>query len=399
MKRLKRALHTHEMTVESVTEDRRFRRYRVVARTAESDGITSFSLVADGGADGNEGTAAQSVPPYRPGQYLAFRLMIDGAPVLRNYSLCGDPDDRQVLRIAVKRELAPAHIPDAPAGQGSNYMHDHVSVGDVLSAAGPLGDFCLDESSARPVVLLSGGVGVTPVLSMFYRLVRQTQRRVTFIHACDRGAAHAFRAEVEALAAQRRDVHVHFCYRQPTDQDRSAGAFHSKGLLDREQLQALLPLDDYEFYLCGPSGFMQANWQLIRSLGVRAERIHYEFFGPATVFTDERERSPSVPDSDADTSDAAAAQPDESRCVRFLPADISADWSDDHESLLDLAEHVGLSPEFNCRAGLCNTCMSTLVSGQVDYSEPPLDDVPEGRVLLCCSRPVGPVVIKLISGS
>jgi ferredoxin-NADP reductase len=367
----------------ALAANRAFVDYKVVARTRESDVISAFTLAPVGGG---------AVPAYRPGQYLVFRLTINGVTVLRNYSVSGDSADTQVLRIAVKREPAPSGT-QWPGGVGSNHLHDHIHVGDILSAAGPMGDFVLAEDSERPVVLFSGGVGLTPMMCMLHRLVASSRRRVFFIHACENGKAHAFADEVLALAAQREGVSVHFCYREPTAADRESNRFHSEGLIGREQVQALLPLDDYDFYLCGPSPFMQANWRLLRDLGVDKQRIHYEFFGPATVLEAEvqDESAPAILPAfeSAPVGDAPEAQ------VRFMPSGTSMAWNDECESLLELAEQAGLNPDFNCRAGLCNTCMSTLVSGEVDYFEPPLDEPPQGRVLLCCSRPRGPVVIEL----
>lgn len=368
----------------SRTSNHVFRDYHVVAKVTESDVITSFTLALSDGA---------ATPVYQPGQYLVFRLPVDGDTVLRNYSVSGDPADARVLRIAVKREPAPAALAHVPAGLGSNHLHDHVQVGDTLNAAGPMGDFVLSEDTQRPVVLLSGGVGLTPMMCMLHRLVKSSQRRVFFIHACENGKVHAFADEVQALASMREGVLVHFCYRNPEAADQG---FHSQGLLTRKQLQALLPLDDYDFYLCGPSAFMQANWRILRGLGVDKQRIHYEFFGPATVLeeTEQPEMVTALPAA-PEPEPAVAGAAEGSLQVSFMPSGTTIAWTDECASLLELAELSGLNPNFNCRSGLCNTCMSTLVSGELEYFEPPLDDPPPGRMLLCCSRPLGPVVIEI----
>lgn len=385
------------------TANRRFRDYRVLEKQRESEVITSFVLQPVDGV----------MPPYQPGQYLVFRLEIDGQTVLRNYSVSGDPDCTERLRISVKHEKAPAGSSVAD-GLASSYLHQQVQPGDVLSAAGPMGEFVLDESSQRPVVLLSGGVGQTPLLAMLHRLLKRSQRKVYVIHACDNSAVHAFADEMRELVAQREGVQLYFCYRNPTEDDEQAGLHHVAGLITREQLQRWLPLDDYEFYLCGPGAFMQSNYGVLRSLGVARERIHYEFFGPATVLEKtlagdvaarvvQPEAGPAVPGGGA-TASASAPESlaavdeivtDVTQTVTFLPDGRQAQWHEDCPSLLDLAEETGLSPDFNCRAGLCNTCMCTLVSGEVDYFEEPLDPVPEGKVLLCCSRPRGPVAVEL----
>lgn len=388
------------------TANRRFRDYRVLEKQRESDVITSFVLEPVDGV----------VPPYQPGQYLVFRLEIDGQIVLRNYSVSGDPDCTDRLRISVKHEKAPAGSSVAD-GLASSYLHQQVQPGDVLSAAGPMGEFVLDESSQRPVVLLSGGVGQTPLLAMLHRLLKRSQRKVYVIHACDNSAVHAFADEMRELVAQREGVQLYFCYRNPTEHDEQAGLHHVAGLISREQLQRWLPLDDYEFYLCGPSAFMQSNYGVLRSLGVARERIHYEFFGPATVLENTladdgaasvvQDQVQPAPSSRVDANvleldspveavrGAATAAEGAAQTVTFLPDGRQGQWHEDCPSLLDLAEETGLSPDFNCRAGLCNTCMCTLVSGEVDYFEEPLDPVPEGKVLLCCSRPRGPVAVEL----
>lgn len=360
-----------------------FRALRVIEKKQESAVITSFVLAADHGA----------CPPFVPGQFLVVRLPTgNGATLLRNYSLSGDRNDLSHLRISVKREPAPADQPQLPPGQGSNYLHDQVQVGDLLEVAGPAGEFVLDEKSTRPVVLLSGGVGLTPMLSMLHQLSRHSTRTVHFIHACENGAVHAFRDEVRQLADRRPGINMHFCYRSPSVDDQANPAYHSQGLINRETLQALLPLDDYEVYLCGPPPFMQANWRLLRDLGIDRQRIHYEFFGPATVLENDQERAP------ASVTPAISSPPaatDNALTVHFLPSGTRVDWQQGCHSLLDLAEQAGLTPSFNCRAGLCNSCQVGLREGTVEYFEEPLDAPINGNILLCCTRPTSALTIEL----
>lgn len=358
-----------------------FRGLRVAAKIVESSLITSFHLEeADGSA----------LPAFRPGQFLVFKIP-SGDPkgyVLRNYSLSGSPDDHCHYRISVKRE--PSAGPGLPVGQSSNYLHDNVCVGDVLIADGPRGEFVLDEASDRPVVLFSGGVGLTPMVAMLHALVNRSARRTLFLHACENGEVHALRDEVNGLISQRPGLSAHYCYRAPSAEDRIANRFDSEGFITRDVLQSLLCLDDYDFYLCGPPPFMQAMFQTLRGLGVAKDRIAYEFFGPATVLDAEVKSKPVAPTAGTTPVPAVGAI-----TVEFRKSGIVAEWNASAQSLLAFAEDHGLKPEFSCRAGICGTCTSRIISGEVSYFEDPLEDLAQGELLLCCSLPKTAIVLDL----
>ncbi len=335
----------------------------------------------------SQAAEAGGLAPLRAGQFLVFQVPgPDGAPILRNYSVSSAPHAEGTYRISVKRE-GPRE-PGLPHGLGSGFLHDRTQVGDRLLAEGPRGAFVLDAASPRPVVLLSGGVGLTPMVSMLHALAR-TDRRAIFVHACDNGDVHALRDEVEGLVASRPGLAAHVSYRFPTDADRASARHHGEGILTREVLQSLLPLDDYDFYLCGPPPFMRGVYEILRGLGVQKARIAYEFFGPASLL----EAAPEAP-AVAPASPAAAA-PDGASVVTFAKSGITAVWDGSAESLLAFAEDQGLSPEFSCRAGICSTCRTRLVDGEIDYFEDPLDEPPAGEVLICCARPRGSVSLDL----
>jgi ferredoxin-NADP reductase len=360
----------------------------VIAKVRESSSITSFHL---------EPAEPGGWRAFQPGQFLVFRFAADNerGHVLRTYSVSCAPDHPGRYRITVKRETAPrAGVPD---GLGSCHLHDAVGVGNTLMADGPRGDFYLDRTSARPVVLLSGGVGLTPMVSMLHALVAQSDRRVVFIHACDNGEVHALGDEVRTLAATRPNITAHFVYRFPTEADRAATCYAAEGMISRDLLQQLLALDDYDFYMCGPPPFMQAVFLLLRSLGVAKTRIAYEFFGPATVLEpDEAQAQPTqtpvLTPAAADVDAPAAAG---AITITFRKSGRSAPWTDGAESLLSFAESYGLAPEFSCRAGVCGTCKTGLVVGEVNYFEEPLDEPGAGQVLICCARPKGSLVLDL----
>lgn len=226
-------------------------------RTTESEVITSFHFVpADGGP----------LPDFLPGQYITLILEIDGQTVRRNYSLSSQPGTDH-LRISVKRE---------PGGVVSSHLHDHLQPGQSVELTAPCGNFTLRQDSLRPIVMLSGGVGLTPLMSMLPVALEQG-REVHFLHGSLNSRTHAFRDTLLRYQARYPELAVHYCYSAPLPQDRGI----ANGFFDKARLARLLPTgDDFEVYLLGPRPFMQLAWSSLLDLGVTRERIHYEFFGP-----------------------------------------------------------------------------------------------------------------------
>ncbi|RAP74192.1 NO-inducible flavohemoprotein [Paenibacillus montanisoli] len=248
-----------------------FRAFRIEKKVGESDVITSFYLVPqDGGA----------IPAFEPGQYVSVKMSIPGEEYthIRQYSL-SDAPGKPYYRISVKREDA---LPGKPEGKVSTYLHETVQEGDVLWLSAPAGDFTLDRNDERPIVLISGGVGLTPLVSMLADLseTNRTNRRVTFIHAAQHGNVHALRSQVEELAQRSPQVSVYWCYDKPTADDRANRAFDKEGYIDLPWLQSVVPTKDASFYFCGPEPFMKLVYRLLKEWGVAAADIHFEFFGP-----------------------------------------------------------------------------------------------------------------------
>ena len=382
-----------------------FREFRVANKVVESEIITSFYF---------EPTDESPVWEVLPGQYITLRVPGSADPVLKTYSVSCDPSETRHHRISVKRE---AGLNGAPDGVGSCWLHDQVEIGDTIEIAAPRGKFFLDEASTRPVLLLSGGVGLTPMVSMLYRLC-EADRDVHFLHACENGQVHALRDEVLSCANER--IQARFIYRTPTDADRAAKRFDAQGVIDKAFMQTHVPIGDYDAYICGPTPFMVAMYQLLQELGVPKNRIAYEFFGKASSL-EALAGKPAKPQSNkaasaaaptiqaltfltnpdawaADEASDAAPKPvaDQSTGdITFSASNVSATWDGTAGSLLELAENAGLNPEFSCRAGICNSCKCGLVSGEVEYFEEPLIQPEEGQVLICCSRPKGPVVLDI----
>lgn len=254
-----------------------FRDFVVQRKTPESEIVTSFYLrPQDGGA----------LAPYKPGQYITIKIehpTLSTSP--RNYSLSDRPDAGH-YRISVKRE--PRLMADAPDGLVSNYLHNHVHEGDVLRIGPPCGEFTLDPDLPveRPVVLLSGGIGVTPIMSMLKSLAhRRAERPIYFVHAARHSRVHALADEARSIASERPNVRIHFRYDTPQYDDVEKRLCDSVGLVDGDFLRKWLPTNDADFYFCGPKPFMTGVYSALEEWGVDKSRLHFEFFGPRQEIT------------------------------------------------------------------------------------------------------------------
>ncbi len=359
-----------------------FRSFRVDRKVPESDTITSFYLVPEDGAP---------LAEFLPGQFLTFRLTGPGhpMPLIRTYSLSDSPG-AAYHRVSIKREPPPADRPDSPPGASSTYFHDRVDVGTTLLVGPPRGKFHLDPEAERAVVLLSAGVGLTPLVSMLNAIVeRGPVRPVWFLHGARNGREHALGADARRLAEENDNVHVHVRYSRPDPGDVEGRDYDGRGHVDVAMLKQVLPFDDYDFYLCGPTPFLKSLVCDLLSLGISAERIHYEFFGQAVELTEEAQPCGRAVERSAEEELAGEPQ------VTFARSGVTVTWDPACESILDLAERQGLSPAYSCRSGICNTCKCALIDGEVEYLEEPLDTPDAGSVLICCSRPRSPLVIEV----
>ena len=358
---------------------RKLRTLVVNRKVRESENITSFYLVAEDG---------KPLATFLPGQFLPLKLDILGQyrPVVRTYSLSDRPDAGH-YRLTIKREAAPPDRPDVYPGVASNYFHDQVDVGSKILAQPPRERFFLDPSRESPVVLLSAGVGLTPLVSMLTAIVESGSRRQTwFIHGARSGREHAMGALVRRLSEENDNVHTHIRYSRPGSEDRVGRDTGGEGYVDMAFLQGLLLDRDFYFYLCGPTPFMQSLFAGLLGWGVPGDRIYYEFFGPASALTNRAQVS--TPKRIAGAAECCGEME-----VTFSKAGIKANWNPSFESILDLAEANGLSPEYSCWTGICHTCVSSLEDGNVEYVLDPLDPPDPGSVLICCAKPKTNVVV------
>lgn len=385
------------------------------------------------------------LPSYRPGQFLTFQLDVDvtrvscgkcgfvippqarfctkcgwqvpaeatsrgqaGKPTVRCYSL-SDWHHADHYRVTIKRLAAPRNRSDLAPGLVSNFFHNSVQEGDILSVMAPSGKFYLDLKSDRPVVLIGGGVGVTPMLSMLNAITETGSPRETwFFYGVRHGGEHIQRDHLERVAREFQNVQLHVCYSNPRGGSAAARVaglaatvvekvpagkrgsegpdlqgrdYHHAERVSVDLLKRVLPSSNYEFYICGPPPMMTALVEGLESWGVPSEHIHFEAFGPATV-----KRSPQA-------TQVHATQIVAHTTVTFAKSGKTCEWTKDVESLLELAEQNGVIIDSGCRVGNCNTCLTAIKEGGVALIRDPNTTPEKGSCLTCISVPKGNLVL------
>ena len=349
-----------------------FRQLTVTAITPESDSVISIRLEDPNGAP---------LPAAHPGQWLTLRVKPDRprGSVLRNYSLSGPPD-AGYYRIGVKRE---------PGGAASGYLHTRLAVGDQLDIAAPRGTFILDRAHA-PALLISAGIGVTPILAMLHALAQtHSGREIWCLHSARNSREHAFAAEARALISSLPNARRRVYYSRPDPNDVDGRDFDTAGRLTGSLLAELKPPRDAQAYLCGPAAFMDEISAGLAAIGVDASRIHTEPFGPAPGLT------PGIAATPARTPHPPAGKPGTGPTIEFARSNLAIPWHTDYSSLLELAEACDVPVRWSCRTGVCHTCETTLIAGDVNYNPDPVEPPADGSALICCSRPRDNVVLDL----
>ncbi|MCZ6641229.1 MAG: pyridoxamine 5'-phosphate oxidase family protein [Gammaproteobacteria bacterium] len=349
-----------------------FRNYIVARVEPESENITSFYLSPSD--DSN-------VVCHSAGQFLPIEICPPGTeqPVYRTYTISNAPNG-EYFRLSIKREISSS---GKPPGVVSNFFHDNIEAGATIRALNPRGQFSLDRSSTRSVVLISAGVGVTPMISMLEQLDSDRQtcgctRKVWFIHGARHGGERAFRGFVHETADAWPNLEKHIRFSRPTENDVQGRDYDSVGRVDVALLKSLLPFDDYEFYICGPGLFMESIYEDLKEMNIADQRIHYEYFAEGKAL------APTRPDhGPAMNLEGRGPVP-----VRFAKSGVDVTWDADEGTLLDLAESKGIEAAYSCRSGVCQTCAISVLEGSVDYSDPPAAPPPEGMALICTAYPV-----------
>lgn len=357
-----------------------FRKFRVARKVPESKDICSFYL---------EPHDRKPLPPFSPGQYLTFQLNLDGKavggkPVIRCYSLSDSPTHKDYYRVSIKRVPPPPDKPGTPPGLISGFFHDAIKEGDILDVKAPAGHFFLDLTKQAPVVLIGGGIGLTPVLSMLNAIVESGSTRETwFFYGVRNRAEQVMKEHIERVAKEHPNVRLAVCYSNPTDQDVQGRDYQYGERVSVDLFRKVLPSSNYEFYICGPPPMMSTLTQDLEKWGVPEDRVHFEAFGPASV------KKVTAPAAAAAAAEASGPTLE----ITFAKSGKTCAWKPNGHSLLDFAEEQGIRIDSGCRAGNCGTCLTAVKSGEVRYTVESGAKPEAGSCLVCVSVPKGNLVL------
>jgi len=343
-----------------------FRKFKVVSKVEETSDITSFYLAPH---DGKE------LPEFLPGQFLTFQIPVPTQPhpVIRCYSLSDSPFHPERYRVSIKRVLAPRDNPSSPPGLISNYFHDSLNENDIVDVKAPSGHFHLSMAKKFPVVLLAGGVGITPLLSMLNAITEMgSQREVWFFLGVRNKKDHVMKEHLEMVARENENVRLRVFYSAPGETDVLDEDYHVKGRVNVENLKTILPSSNFDYYICAPPPMVKDLRKDLADWGVPKKNIHFEAFGPATV-------------------KGCKAEPGKASGVKiniqFEKSGKTLVWDSKSESLLDFAELNGISIDSGCRAGNCGTCLTAIKHGKVELVGEPGSEPEAGSCLTCISIP------------
>ncbi len=349
-----------------------FRSLRIARVDREAANVVSLSIEQPDGTP---------LPAALPGQFLVLRLRTipNGPILLRNYSMSGRPG-ASTYRVSVKRETE---------GVVSSYLNDHVCAGDTLDVSAPRGGFILRSGDA-PVVLLSAGIGATPVLAMLHSLASAASRReIWWIYGARNRAEHPFAKESRGLLQTLVNSRSHIVYSKPDSEGARAVDYDSVGHVDTPLLDRLGVTRDADFYLCGPPSFLKQLAEGLKTWGADSTRIHMEVFGPEAPIT------PGIAPTSRPPVHAPAGEPGSGPQISFTRSGLTVPWDSRFSSLLELAEACDVPVQWSCRTGVCHTCECALIGGTVNYQPDPLEPPAPGNLLICCSMPSGDVEVDL----
>ena len=355
-----------------------FRKFQIKSKIVEGGGICSFYFTPHDG---------KPLPPFNPGQYLTFGLDIPDQKkqVIRCYSLSDSPNHPEYYRCSIKRVPPPRDQPEVPPGLSSNFFHDSILEGDIINIKAPGGHFFLDTTKQTPVVLIGGGIGLTPVLSMLNYIVESGSKRETWFFYGVRNSKEAVMAEhLSQIGKEYENVKMCICFSSPGEEDKEGENYTYAERVSVELFKRVLPSNNYDFYMCGPPPMMNTVVPDLEKWGVPNKHIHFEAFGPATVKKTKTESNKEA--TEASKSSAGVK-------LTFAKSGKTLDWNPDAGAILDFAEENDIDIDFGCRAGNCGTCITAVKEGNVEYLNPPGAEPESGSCLACIAVPKGNLIL------
>ena len=347
-----------------------WRKFRVKKIVQENGSIKSFYFVPHDG---------KPLASFLPGQHITFNLKVPGQskPVIRCYSLSNSVKRENYYRVSIKKQVAPPNEENLPNGIASSYFHDILMKGDVLDVRAPSGKFHLDLTEKTSIVLIAGGIGLTPSLSMLNTLSdMRSDRKIHLLYAVQNKEELIMEKHILARLQRLKNFSFHRFYGS-CDESELSDTVH-EGYIDCSKLRDLGIEFDSDFYICGPPPMMNAVVGGLESQGVNQERIHFESFGPASV----SKKSTVKPVVDENTT---------THPVSFSLSNKKVEWDASQGSLLDIAESAGVDIQSGCRAGSCGTCLTAVLEGEVSYADDAGVDIEKGSCLPCIATPNGPL--------
>lgn len=340
-----------------------FEKFYIDTIIRESSTIKSFYLRPKRG---------QAVLPYLPGQFVTIKVQLEnGETVSRNYTISDKPNNKY-YRLTIKRESE---------GRVSRYFHNVLKVGSEIEMSHPMGDFYLNIENTNDVVLISGGVGITPMMSMLeYVVANQKDRKVYFLHSSLNKSVRPFSKRLNELQRRHPTLMVSIFHSFPNQSEKLNMDYDFEGFISKGSLSKTVK-ENNDYFICGPTGFMDAMYDHLVSLKVPESNIFYEFFGEGKKL--------GAQVSNVNTNNGIYK-------VKFSKSGLDTVWDYDSISLLDLAEKNGLTPPSSCRMGTCSSCETELIDGNIEYDpEPFMQASEENKIFLCCAKPTSEVHLNI----
>ena len=347
------------------------KKYKVFKKVKENELVSSLYLCLEDD---------ESLETFKPGQHLLFKIKPEGqAHAIQRFYSFSEAPNQDYYRISVKKELPPKGVLNVPSGKGSTFIHDNIQVGDSIEAKGPMGGFFLKTEDSDPIILIAGGIGLTPLLSMLNTIISTNSKQlVTLFLGVTNSTDHLFKSHLESINKAYDNIHIHTCYMNPLATDVLGDDYDYEGFVHIDFIKSKLPENFKNFYICGPSVMMDYMTLELNNLGVSPDTIYTESFGPASVsYT-------AIEENNAD----------EKIEIIFSNSGVTLTWDNQFKSIVELAEAHDIDISVGCLFGDCGTCMTDLTAGTVEYNHPTMMVPDPGTCLPCSCKPKGTITLN-----